>query len=108
MSYYHKKLSLGDTFALHMRHKRWYVTKEKDIIFKLEDMFRACGARERQGEKNNHCALALIAHGFDIASTEYNKVHNNITVVVELSRNPATEVRFHVSHQNTSSHKLAG
>ncbi|KAG1738044.1 hypothetical protein EDD22DRAFT_809730 [Suillus occidentalis] len=53
-----------------MRYKRWYRTEDKDIIFEPEDMFRACGARERQ---------------------EYTKVHNNITFVVELSRNLATE-----------------
>ncbi|KAG1764100.1 hypothetical protein EDD22DRAFT_951851 [Suillus occidentalis] len=63
------KLSLGFTFALHVRYKRWYGREDKDIIFEPEDMFCMCGTRVRQSENNNHCALVLIAHGICICDT---------------------------------------
>jgi hypothetical protein len=74
----------------------------EDIVFEPDDMFCVCGARERQGENNNHRALAFIAHGSNLIYIEYSKVHNGITIVVELSGDPTTEVRFYVSHQKTS------
>ncbi|KAG1777945.1 hypothetical protein EV702DRAFT_1278288 [Suillus placidus] len=66
------KFSRGDTFSLHVRYKKWYGMKSKheDIVFEPEDMFRECSAGERR---------------------EYNKVHKNITVVVELSGNPTAK-----------------
>ncbi|KAG2345526.1 hypothetical protein BDR05DRAFT_960448, partial [Suillus weaverae] len=45
-------------------------TEHENIVFEPDDMFRECSAGDRR---------------------EYNKVHKNITVVVELSRNPITE-----------------
>lgn len=64
------KLSLGDTFSLHIRYKTWHGTGHEDIIFEPEDMFRERSAIERR---------------------EYNKVHKKFTIVVELSKNPTTE-----------------
>ncbi|KAG1869883.1 hypothetical protein F4604DRAFT_1926668 [Suillus subluteus] len=70
------KLSLGDTFSLHVRYKTWHGTGHEDIIFEPEDMFRKHSAREGQ---------------------EYHKVHKKITIVVELSGNPTTETEQFVS-----------
>ncbi|KAG1835963.1 hypothetical protein DFJ58DRAFT_193038 [Suillus subalutaceus] len=66
------KLSRGDTFSLHVRSTKWLgmKTKHEDITFEPEDMFRECSTGERR---------------------EYNKVHKNITIVVELSGNPTAE-----------------
>ncbi|KAG1806987.1 uncharacterized protein BJ212DRAFT_775994 [Suillus subaureus] len=64
------KLSLGDTFSLHIRYKTWHGTGHEDIIFEPEDMFRERSTIERR---------------------EYNKVHKKFTIVVELSKNPTTE-----------------
>jgi hypothetical protein len=80
----------------------------EDVVFEPDDMFRVCVARERQGENNNHRALAFIAHGSNFICIEYSKVHNGITIIVELSGNITTEVRFYVSQQKHSSHRLAG
>ncbi|KAG2746346.1 hypothetical protein P692DRAFT_20836147 [Suillus brevipes Sb2] len=91
------KLSLGDTFALHVRYKRWYGLgrEDKDIIFEPEDMFRVCGTRERQGEHNNHCALVLIAHGFNTTCTEYNKAEQLVSSSDEtLELRPTTDEIF--------------
>ncbi|KAG1813464.1 hypothetical protein EV424DRAFT_1416565 [Suillus variegatus] len=76
------KLSLGDAFSLHVRYKKWLGlrTEHEDIDFGPEDMFRVCGARERQ---------------------EYNKVHNNIKMVVELSGNLTTETEQVFSSKET-------
>ncbi|KAG1777955.1 hypothetical protein EV702DRAFT_1027256 [Suillus placidus] len=66
------KLSHGNTFSLHVRYKQWHgmKTKHEDIVFEPEDMFRKCSVGDRQ---------------------KYNKVHKNITVVVELSGNPTAK-----------------
>ncbi|KAG2361094.1 hypothetical protein BDR07DRAFT_1410622 [Suillus spraguei] len=61
------KLSLQDTFSLHIRYRRWYRTQHEDIVFDPQDMFSARDKRE------------------------YSKVHNNITIVVEISGNSTTE-----------------
>jgi GTP-binding protein EngB required for normal cell division len=62
---------LGDTFSLPVRYKRCqYGTEHENIVFELEDMVHVCGTRERR---------------------EYNKVHKNITIVVELPRCPTTK-----------------
>ncbi|KAG1839528.1 hypothetical protein F4604DRAFT_479327 [Suillus subluteus] len=70
------KLSLGDTFSLHVRYKRWYGTEHEDIVFELEDIFCPCGARERR------------------------KYNNVITIVVELSRYPITKQLVSSSDEN--------
>ncbi|KAG2343624.1 hypothetical protein BDR05DRAFT_999898 [Suillus weaverae] len=72
------KLSHGDTFSLHVRYKKWHgmKTNYEDIVFEPEDMFREHSAGDRQ---------------------EYNKVHKNITIVVEFSENPTSEAKQLVS-----------
>ncbi|KAG2338992.1 hypothetical protein BDR05DRAFT_968643 [Suillus weaverae] len=72
--------SHGDTFSLHVRYKKWHgmATNHEDIVFEPEDMFRECSAGDRR---------------------EYNKVHKNITIAVELSKNPTTEARFNHAEQ---------
>ncbi|KAG2040189.1 hypothetical protein BDR03DRAFT_145580 [Suillus americanus] len=82
------KLSLGDTFSLHVRYKRWYRTEHEDIVSEPEDIFCLCGARERQSEVT---VIASCPWLFNLTCTEYNHVHTNITIVVELSRYPTTE-----------------
>ncbi|KAG2137847.1 uncharacterized protein EDB93DRAFT_1253505 [Suillus bovinus] len=76
------KLSIGDTLSLRLQYKKWLglKTEHDDVDFELKDMFHVCGARERQ---------------------EYKKVHENITIVIELSGNPTTEQteQFHSSDE---------
>ncbi|KAG2746331.1 hypothetical protein P692DRAFT_20836127 [Suillus brevipes Sb2] len=69
-------LSHGDTFSLRMRYKTWFWMKSEyeDVVFEPDDMFRVCVARERQGENNNHRALAFIAHGSNFICIEYSKL----------------------------------
>jgi GTPase SAR1 family protein len=66
------ELSHGDTFSLHMRYKKWFAIKDehKDIVFEPDDMFRACGAGERQ---------------------EFTKFHKKISIVVDFSGGSAAE-----------------
>ncbi|KAG2127680.1 hypothetical protein DEU56DRAFT_526745 [Suillus clintonianus] len=68
------KLSIEDSFSLHVRHSTWFRMKTVGIQFDTEDIFRVFGA---SGE---------------LETREYTKVHKNFTVIVELSRNTATEV----------------
>ncbi|KAG1744542.1 uncharacterized protein EDB91DRAFT_1246668 [Suillus paluster] len=75
------KLSLGDSFSLHVRHKTFLGMRieHQDIVFDTEDMFRE--SRER----------------VELEKQAYNKSHKNFQIVVELSRNATTEAEQPVS-----------
>ncbi|KAG1733789.1 hypothetical protein EDB19DRAFT_1911354 [Suillus lakei] len=90
------ELSRGDTFSLHLRYKKWHGTKHEDIDFEPEDMFGMCGANERQGE-TMLVAPSPWSHVLNLPCAEYNKIHKNITIVVDLSGNPTTEAEQLVS-----------
>ncbi|KIK34232.1 hypothetical protein CY34DRAFT_813072, partial [Suillus luteus UH-Slu-Lm8-n1] len=83
------ELSHEDTFSLRVRRKKRLRRKVmyEDIIFEPNDMFRACGAGERQ---------------------EFIKVHKKIRIVVNFSGSTTTEVRIHVWHETRLIRKLAG
>ncbi|KAG2746350.1 hypothetical protein P692DRAFT_20954934 [Suillus brevipes Sb2] len=97
-------LSHGDTFSLRMRYKAWFWMKGEyeDVVFEPDDMFRVCVARERQGENNNHRALAFIAHRSNLICIEYSKVHNGITIIVKLSGDSTTEAEQLISSSDES------
>ncbi|KAG2114996.1 hypothetical protein BD769DRAFT_1642260 [Suillus cothurnatus] len=75
------KFSPGDMFSLHVRYRKWYGIRHEDIGFEPDDMFRECSAGE------------------------YNKVHKNITIIVQLSKNPNIE---HAEHAAPSSDGTLG
>ncbi|KAG1869351.1 hypothetical protein DFJ58DRAFT_723202 [Suillus subalutaceus] len=78
------ELSHRDAFSLHMRYRKWLGMKTdyEDIILSPEDIFRVYSASDGQ---------------------EYNKFHNKIRIVVDLSSNTTTEqVEQSVSSGETS------